>query len=195
MIQTFQTDLFESSTKSSLVKKNSCFVDYPVFCRPYFTSVLSQLSSHIIIYFILGVKSCSPTLLVVTYTYCRPPSHQLICYILKLSPFLTKCVILEMCLLCLVSLPFLAIHTSYLPSNIIRGSSSGTISGSFFNNKYLTSWNVWKPYLQFMLHCTHFLHLIEQLVVEHVFYGQFSHLDKIWFMLLYFCQCLDNLTN
>ena len=51
-----------------------------------------------------------------------------------LSPFLTKFILLEMFLVCLVSLPFLAIHTSDLLSNIIRGASSGTIYGSLFNN-------------------------------------------------------------
>ena len=46
----------------------------------------------------------------------------------------------------------------------------------------LTFWNMLKAFLQYMMHCTHFLHLIDQLVLEHVCHGQFSHLDKhnIW---------------
>ena len=38
--------------------------------------------------------------------------------------------------------------------------------------------NVLNKFLQCMLHCTHFLHLIEQLVLEHVCHGQLFHLDK-----------------
>ena len=36
----------------------------------------------------------------------------------------------------------------------------------------LTSLNMLNPLLQCILHCTHFLHLIEQLVLEHVCYGK-----------------------
>ena len=43
----------------------------------------------------------------------------------------------------------------------------------------LTSLNVLKPFLQCMLQCTHFMHFIVQLVLEHVVYGQLEHLDKI----------------
>ena len=37
-----------------------------------------------------------------------------------------------------------------------------------------TSGNVLKPLLQCMLHCTHFLHWIEQLVLEHGCHGQLA---------------------
>ena len=76
VLQIFQTDWVEHSTKSSLVIQNSCSIDYPILCHPSYTSVLYQLSSLTIIYLILGVKSCSPTLLVKMYFNCRPPSHQ-----------------------------------------------------------------------------------------------------------------------
>ena len=33
--------------------------------------------------------------------------------------------------------------------------------------------------MKYMLHCIQFLHLIDQLVLEHVCYGQLYHLDKI----------------
>ena len=58
--------------------------------------------------------------------YCRPPSKKSILCILHLSPFLKKCALLAMCLVCLVSLPLLAIHTAHLISNIIRGTSNAT---------------------------------------------------------------------
>ena len=46
----------------------------------------------------------------------------------------------------------------------------------------LTYWNVLKPFLQCMLHCTHFMNLIEQLVLEHGCHDQLAHLYKnnIW---------------
>ena len=42
-----------------------------------------------------------------------------------------------MCHVCLVPLPLKAINTAYLLSNISRGYSSGTLSGSFFNNSLI----------------------------------------------------------
>ena len=50
------------------------------------------------------------------------------------SPFLTKCIHLEICLVCLVYLPFLAMHMADLLSKTIKGASFGTMSGSSFNN-------------------------------------------------------------
>ena len=90
-------------------------------------SVLSQLLIITIIYFILGVRSASLTFLVPMSANCRPPSHQSILYILHFSPFLTKCILLEMCLVCLVSLLLLAMHIADLPSKTIRGASYGNI--------------------------------------------------------------------
>ena len=43
-------------------------------------------------------------------------------------------VLLEMCLVCLVSLKFLAMHMADFLSNTIKGPSFGTMSGSSFNN-------------------------------------------------------------
>ena len=71
------------------------------------------------------------------FSNCRPPSHQSILCILNFSPFLKKYIILAMCLLWLVSLPLLEIHTTYLLSNITRRASYGTISGSLFNNSWI----------------------------------------------------------
>ena len=42
-----------------------------------------------------------------------------------------------MCLVCLVYLPLLATQTADLLPNIIRGDSSGNISGSLFNNEQI----------------------------------------------------------
>ena len=41
----------------------------------------------------------------------------------------------------------------------------------------LTSSNVLKPFLKCMLHCTHFLHCIVQLVLELVYHGQCGPID------------------
>ena len=138
-IHTFKTDWVESSTQSNLVIHNYFSTEYPVFCHPYCTSVLYQLSSLTILYFILGVKSRSPTFLVEISANWRPPSHRSILCILHFSPFLTKCIILEMWLVCLVYLPFLDINTADLPSNITRGASYGIIYGSLFNNSWINT--------------------------------------------------------
>ena len=42
-----------------------------------------------------------------------------------------------MCLVCLVYLTFLAIHTADFLFNVIRGDSSGTISVSLFKNPWI----------------------------------------------------------
>ena len=88
-----------------------------------------QFSSLTIIYFILGVRSGSLTFLVPMSANCRPPSHKSILCIFHFSPFLTKCILLAMCLVCLVSLPFLAMHMADFLSKTIKGASFGTMSG------------------------------------------------------------------
>ena len=134
LIQTFQNNLVNSLTEYSLVIQNSCYTYYAVFCHSSCTIVLSQLSSLTIIYFIFGVKLCSLTFLVAISANCRPPFYQSILFILHFSPFLIYCIILVMCLVCLVSLPFLSIYIEDLLSSIIRGYSYGPISVSLFNN-------------------------------------------------------------
>ena len=62
MIQTFQTDWVESSTKSSLVIKNYCSTDDTVSIHPSCTSLLYQLSILTMIYFIIVFKSFSKNL-------------------------------------------------------------------------------------------------------------------------------------
>ena len=137
LIQTFQTDLFESSTQYSLVVYNSCSTYYHVYCHPSCTDVLYQLSSITMIYFILGFKSFSSTLLVPLSNNWSPPSYQSILKILQFLPSLKKCTLLSMCLVCLVYLPLLAINTADLLSNIIRRASYGTISVSLSKNSLI----------------------------------------------------------
>ena len=104
LIQKFQTDWCESSTHSSIVIQKSCSIDYPVSCHPHFTTIMSQLSSHIIIYFILGFKSFSPKFLVKMSANCWTPSHQSILCIFQLSTFPKKWTLLAMWFVFLVSL-------------------------------------------------------------------------------------------
>ena len=57
LIQTFQNDLGGSSTQSSLFIQNSISVDYPLYCNPYCTNILSQFSILAMIYFIMGSET------------------------------------------------------------------------------------------------------------------------------------------
>ena len=133
------------------------------------------------IYFVLLFKPFSPTFLVVMYANFRPPSHQSILCIFHLLPFLTKCILLEIYPVCLLSLPFLSIHTAYLISSIIRWDSYGTIFGYLFKNSFINILKFVKviPAVHFVLYSLYAL--------------EFAHLDKRSYMLLYFCQFLDNL--
>ena len=79
---------------------------YPLSCHPSCTSIISKFSILTMIYFVLGFKSFSPKFLLAMSANCRPLSHHSILCIFHFSPFLTKCTLLEMCLVCLVSLPF-----------------------------------------------------------------------------------------
>ena len=105
----------------------------------YRTRVLYQVSSLTMRYFILGVRSGSLTLSVPISANYRPPSHQSILCILYFSPFVKKCILLEMCLVCLVSLPFLAMHIEDLVSKAIKGDYSGTMSGSLFSKSWINT--------------------------------------------------------
>ena len=64
----------------------------------------------------------------------RPPSHYTVLYKLHSSLFLTKLILLEKCLVCLVSLPLLDIQIADFLSNLMRGDCYGTTYESFFNN-------------------------------------------------------------
>ena len=65
---------------------------------------------------------------------CRPLSYRTVLCNFHSLTFFTECILLEMFMVCLVSLPLFAIHTSDLISNIIRSDCFGTTFGSFFIN-------------------------------------------------------------
>ena len=96
--------------------------------------VLFQLSSLTIAHHNLGFNSSYLTLLVPMSSSCRPTSHHTVFWILKYSPFLTKCIVLEMCMVYFLFLSFLAIHTYDLLSNIIKGACYGNTYVSLFRN-------------------------------------------------------------
>ena len=137
LIQTFQTYWVESSNQYSLVIWNSCSTGYHIYFHPYCTSFPYQFSIITMIYFIQVFKSFSSTFLVAMSNKFIPPSHQSILCIFHFSPFITKCTIISMCLVCLLSLPILAIHTADFLSNIVRVDYSVTIYVSLFKNSRL----------------------------------------------------------
>ena len=94
--------------------------------------VLCKFSSITMSYPNLGLNSYSTTLLVPMSENLRPTSHHTVLCIFHSSRFLTKCIIMAMCMVCLVSFSLLDIHTSYLLSTIIRGACYGTTYGFLF---------------------------------------------------------------
>ena len=94
--------------------------------------VLYQLSSLTIVYSNLLFNSPSLTFLVPMSANCIPSSHHTVLWIIHSFPFITKCILLTMCLVCFVSLPLLAIHTDYLISNMMIGACSATTYVSLF---------------------------------------------------------------
>ena len=81
----------------------------------------------------IGFNSSHLILLVPVSSNCRPLSHHAILCRCHYSKFRSKWILLEMFLLCLVSLPLFTIHTYHLLCNIIRGACSGTTSVSLFS--------------------------------------------------------------
>ena len=126
------------------------------------------------------------------YSNFRHPSHHTFLCRLHSSPFITKWILLEMCLVCLVYLPFLDIHTSYLISNIMRGTYYGTTYEYLFISSVLSLWNVLNSFLKYMLHYTHFQRYTVQLYLEHGYNNQLFHLGKTQFMNLWFWKYLDS---
>ena len=94
-----------------------------VFCR---------FSSLTIAYHNLGLNSSCLPFLVLMSTNVRPISHHTFLCIFHYSPFITKRILLETCMVCLVSLPLLSRHKDDLLSNIMRGYCSGITSESLF---------------------------------------------------------------
>ena len=97
-------------------------------------NVLCQLSILTIVYPNLGFNSSFLTLLVPISDSYRSSSYHTVLFKFHSLPFLKKCILLVQCLVCLVSLPFLAMQKPDLLYNIIRVACSGTKSVSLFNN-------------------------------------------------------------
>ena len=96
--------------------------------------VFCKLSNLNIEYLNLEFNSYSLTLLVTMSTSYRPPLYHIFLCKLHSSQFLAKCILLEICLVCLVYLPFLAMQIADFLSNIMGGACSGTTYGFLFNN-------------------------------------------------------------
>ena len=113
--------IIESSTRLNSVDsfKTYCSLDSSVSCHPFFLKFY-QFSSIAIEYPNLGFNSSSLVLLVPGYVSCRSSLHHTIVCKFHYSPFFTKFILLEMRLVCFVSLPFLDMHIADLISNIIR---------------------------------------------------------------------------
>ena len=142
------------------------------------TSFLSQLSSLTIIYFTLGVKSGSPAFLVAMSSNCRPPSHQSIFASCNFLHSLKNAFSLQ-CVLCVwyIYQYYPYTYNTYFPIKSEEITMKLSLEPCSKIHE-LTSWNVLKPFLLCMLYCTHFMQLIEKLVLEHVYHGQLEHLDK-----------------
>ena len=94
--------------------------------------VFFQFSSLTIAYHNIGFNSYSLTVLVKKFDSCRPPSHHTVLCSLHSSSFITKWILLSMCLVRLVYLQFLAMHIADLLSNITRGDCYVTTYVSLF---------------------------------------------------------------
>ena len=151
-----------------------------------------QLSIIIISYPNLWFNLYSLKFFVPISSSFRSRSHHTALCKFHASPFLTKYILLIICLVCLVSLTLSAIHKSDLLSNIIKCACSGTTNIIFSKTYYLASWSFLEPFLQCMLHCTSFWDYYEKLCLEHMRNNQLVHFDKTQYMLLCFCQYLDS---
>ena len=96
--------------------------------------VIFQLSNLTREYYNLGFNSYYLTLLITMYASCRPPSHHTFLWNFHSEPFPKKCIILAMRLVCLISLPLLAIYKADFLSNIMICGCSVTTSDSLFRN-------------------------------------------------------------
>ena len=124
--------------------------------------------------------------------YHTPTSHHPILCRFKSSPFTTKWIILEMCMVCLMSWPLLSIHISEFISNIMRGACYGTKSRSLYTRslfiiiKYASDINAVVSALYSLQHW------IGKMDLEHVWNYQLVHLYKTQHTILYLCQYLNS---
>ena len=97
--------------------------------------LLCQFSSLTIAYPNIVLNSSSLALLVQMYASFRTPSHHTVLWKLHSSPFLTKWILLEICLVFLVYLQLFSIQIDDLLSIIMSVSCSGTTHESLFKNQ------------------------------------------------------------
>ena len=151
-----------------------------------------QFSSLSILYPNLLFILSSLTFLVSVSYDCKPPPHHTVLWIFYSLSFITKCILLEMCLACLMSLIFLAIHTSDLLSNMIIGACYGAtyvylfISSLFINMKCDNA--IPSVYIIFYSLSS----LDWEMDLEHGCNDIFFHLDKTQYMNLCFYIYLNN---
>ena len=111
---------------------NVCLVSHHNEVRSeiwYAVQIAGQFSILTIVYPNLGFNSFSLTFLVPMYSSCRNPLRHTVMWKFRSLSFITKCILLERCLVFLVFSIFLAINTAYLISNIKRGACSWTTFG------------------------------------------------------------------
>ena len=117
--------------------RTHCSSDSSVSFHLYLTSVLSMVKSYNSIPYSM-IQFLFPNIL--GYNVCKLQTsltpHRLVQ--ISLLTISCKLILLEMCLVCLVSLPFLSMQISHLLYNIVRCACSGTTSGSLFNNFLLS---------------------------------------------------------
>ena len=103
----------------------------------YIVQVICSFSSLTIAYTNLLFNSYSLTFLVTMSDNCIPPSHHTVLCKIHSLQFLTKWILLEICIVCFVYLPLLSTYTDYLISNITRSDCYGTTSGYLFIRSFL----------------------------------------------------------
>ena len=136
---TFKTHWVESiSTQSGQFIHNTLLSWIFFILSPPLVQVLCQLSNITIAYHNLGFNSSSLEFLVPMSDNSRPPLRHTVLWKFHPLPFLTNLILLEMCLVCLVSLSFLDIHTAGFISNIMGGACSVTKYGSLIFNSLVS---------------------------------------------------------
>ena len=87
------------------------------------------------------------TFLVPMSKNCIPPSRHTVVCKLHSSPFLTNYILLKICMVCLVSLPFLSIDKADLLSNLWEVLVMEPYLGPCLETHYLASWSVISTFL------------------------------------------------
>ena len=117
-----------------LINSEHIVLQTPLYPITPIVQVFYKLSNITISYTNPGFNSYSLTLWITMSADCRPTSHQTLLCRFHSSPFFTKWIILAMCMVFLMPLPLLDIHTFYFLSNIMRGVCYETLSGYLNRN-------------------------------------------------------------